>query len=484
MLNKGVYAFIKIFSIAFLFAIICLSVFGILNIKYAMPIGAISLMAVLVYAILRYSSFCRKWIWVFLIGIGVAIRLWYALTTKIPVFVDQLVCLNAAKSTVLGDFAWTQDGYFQRWAFQIPLVLYEALVLRIFGTVRWLYIFNGMFSIATCFLIYLIINKMYSKDTALIVTAIYSCFPESIYRISCLYNFIIAVMIALVGIYFFASVCKAYSEKEDIKMSKLLRIFLLTGLFLGISNLFRTETVVVLLGVECWIIYTIIANAKKEKLSSLLLRSILCMIVTYVAFKAVNIAVDYSVIHSGISQNGIKNGCKYWYIVCGLTPESHGGYSEKYEYIVYIKDKSEQLKAFRQILKEIFSTQDFFGIVKFFLLKALGMWGVPYNDFIFNESGKWYPFTMHFTMAFNHIIYIIMFLLSTIGALKRKTNDFIMFILVTFIGFFLVYIIKEMSVQYRYYTIVIITLCSASGVDYLINKKGCNIKQYKKKELI
>jgi len=471
MFNKFVSGGLKHFSLFAIFAIMLLSIVGFVYYISALSVCIFSLSLIVAFVLFKFNGFSNKYLWIFLICLGVLVRIWYAITVNVPILYDEEVCILAAQDIVQGDYSWFSDSYFQRWAYQIPFVLYEAIILKSFGTVRALYILNGIYSIATVMLIYMITKKIFNSSAALITTALYSLLPASIFRVSDLYNNVISGMIILIAIYLFVGVYNQYQNVNNLKSGKLLWRCFLIGLFLGISNLFRTETIICLLGVECWFIYIFISNAKKDNFLSLLCRILPCMIVTFAIYKLVNVSVDYYIIHSGISQNGIKNGCKYWFIVCGFTPESYGMFSEKYIDIVYIKDKHEQFEAFKRIMKEIFSNRSFVDIVKFFAIKATYMWGKPDFCLVLDENSYLYTLLKMPVMIINHIVYVCFFLLSAIGIKKNKINNFVMFLIITFIGLFLVYIIKEIGVQYRYYTIIIITLCSASGIDYLIKKK-------------
>lgn len=132
--------------------------------------------------------------------IGLLLRVVYLFTIDADIISDQHHCLTAAQQAVNGDYSWTtSDRYFELWAYQIPFVMNESLILKIFGTVRALYVFNGLFSVVTCILVYCIISKIYQKNIAMISTTLFSCFPLFIFSISRLYNQIISGMFFAFG---------------------------------------------------------------------------------------------------------------------------------------------------------------------------------------------------------------------------------------------------------------------------------------------
>lgn len=477
MFKKFIIGFTRIFCMLAVFTIIAYAIMGfklfiaknVLGIMY--KIALISAIVLLTYFLYRVSNKKCQWFWMVLICIGIVIRLVYAVSVRAPIYNDQLVCLNAAQHSVRGDFSWANLEYFQVVAYQIPFVLYEAVILKIFGTVRALYIFNGIFSILTCLMIYLIVKKLYDKNTALMITAIFSCFPEQISRVSFLYNYIISGFFFLVAIYFFVTICRD-CDKDENNFRRNLYLSLLTGLFFGISNLFRKEAVVGFLGAECWFIYYFISRCRRENMRFLLLHTLSYMIVIYAVYKAVNLVVDFSIIHTGISPNGIKNRCPYWIVVCGLTPDNYGIYSTKYIYIQGIRDKNEQFVAFKSIMHDIFDTQNFKSILSFFFNKGYYMWGEAYylNKFYkYMGISKILRATL---IVFDHFAYTLVFLLSAVGLKKKQYNNFVAFISIVIIGFFLAYVIKEIHIQYRYFTFLTAVILSASGVDYLRKRKN------------
>lgn len=407
------------------------------------------------------------------IALGLIIRIVFAFTVDAEIISDQLKCLNAAKQTAQGDFSWTtSDLYFEQWAYQIPFVLYEGIVLKLFGTLRALYVFNGIFSVASCFLVYFITKKIYDTSVALITTAVISCFPLFILSIGRLYNQTIAGVFLLLAIYFFVSVQKRELFSETPKSYlKTLSLCALSGTFLGISNLLRAEAVIGIIALVCWFIYNFVVNFKKEKIGLLIIRSLLCIITVYALYKTVNVGVDLAVKYSSISPNGIKNGCPYWLVVCGLTPESFGLYNTKYSYIIKCKDPAQQFEIFKSILKEITQGKSFRDFLSFFAKKEFIMWGQISPCANSNLNANTHKIVLTILNTVNHCAYILTIALAAIGIKKKSFNPVISLFYILFLGFFLVFIIKEISPVYRYSTILISLLAASSGINLLLKSK-------------
>ena len=480
MLSKITSGLIRILCLIFIVGIIGTASLGFITDgkKFAilMIIGFAVFLGLFLLAAEKLSDFKHKWFWLCLIGLGLILRVAYAFTTNVEVLSDQLTCLDAAQMVAKGDYSWAEtDPYFVRWAYQIPFVLYEGLILKLFGTIRALYVCNGIFSILTCLLIYLIAKEMFGSKTALITTAVFSCFPVFIFSISRLYNQIISGVFLLLAIYFFVKICKGSMFEEPRKgFLKVLLFSAVTGLFLGISNLFRTEAIIAVLAVECWFIYYFIINAKKKMIGVMILRSLLCMAAVYACYKLVSVSTDAAVKLSGVSQYGIRNGCVYWFIVCGLDRETYGAYSRNYKYIV-LEEPAQQRETFKKILKEFFGA-GIPNLAKFFALKEAKMWGQFNECTAFNESWNVPKGVVLAFDAVNHGFYLLVTLLAAFSLRKKRFESATAFLFIMFLGFSLSFMIKEISPRYRYTTIMLLMLLAANTIDYLSEKKPITSK--------
>ena len=481
------YNSIRYLSIAFITAMIIVSMNGLFT--NGVRFGAlvlVGLLAILGIVILFLRKlFVEKYqvLWIVLVLVGIIIRIAYAITTEAPIISDQLACFNAAQQAAQNDYSWTESSYFSKWAYQIPFVLYEALLLKVFGTVRALYFFNGVFSIITVLEVYLIVKRVYNKRVSLVVTAFFSLFPQYIASISRLYNQSISGVFLLIAVYFFVNYVIKIKEKFDIGIALL--YCGLTGLFLGISNLFRSEAIIGLIAVIVWFVYYFVVNVKRKKWHTFLLSILLCIVVTYAIYRIVNSSVDFMIVNLGISQYGIRNGNLFWYIVCGLTPESYGGYSSKYGYILEYKNPDEQYEVFKKIIADIFSSMSLKDVLVFFVKKQYYMWGEVF-DIRTSSFENGYSGTMSLIMTYyNHFIYIIVMAFSVIGLQKRKTSNYCSFFMIFFIGFFMAFVIKSIEATYRYTPILVLFLLFAHGIDYFINMHSLSVSfQIKKKAKI
>ena len=426
----------------------------------------------------RYTHLFKVFM-IIAILLGFTVKLVYSSLIEDSAIADALLCFNAAQQAANGDFSWISLDYFQRWAYQIPFVLYETAVLKIFGNYKALYIMGAVFSILTCMLFYAVSKKMVkNENAALAVTALFTWMPNALFQIDTMYNQLIGGLFLMLSIYLFSFI---FTESFDEKINpKQLLFCLLTGIFSGISNLFRAEAIVEILAVACYLIFVTVTQSDKKTLLKYIIKSVVFFAVFFIGYKIVTGGTDWIITASGIHPYGIKNRCPYWFIVCGLTPESYGAYSEKYIGIVYTLDSEAQKKMFSDIMHEIFADRSFFDILIFFAKKLSIMWGTPEEPHcMISDSALWHRISYVMVLA-NHYIYMLFSILAIVGIKMKKFRNSSSFLTIYFMGYFCIYLIKEIAPRYRYSTLFILALLSVYGIqavfDYKNGRLPCNNK--------
>ena len=328
-------------------------------------------------------------------------------------------------------------------------------------------------------LFYAVSKKMVkNENAALAVTALFTWMPNALFQIDTMYNQLIGGLFLMLSIYFFSFI---FTESFDEKINpKQLLFCLLTGIFSGISNLFRAEAIVEILAVACYLIFVTVTQSDKKTLLKYIIKSVVFFAVFFIGYKVVTGGTDWIITASGIHPYGIKNRCPYWFIVCGLTPESYGAYSEKYIGIVYTLDSEAQKKMFSDIMHEIFADRSFFDILIFFAKKLSIMWGTPEEPHcMISDSALWHRISYVMVLA-NHYIYMLFSILAIVGIKMKKFRNSSSFLTIYFMGYFCIYLIKEIAPRYRYSTLFILALLSVYGIqavfDYKNGRLPCNCK--------
>ena len=150
---------------------------------------------------------------------------------------------SASKSLINNDLSFLSTPYFQTFSYQFGHVLYQFFLLKIFNSVIFLKIVNCLITSSIVLFIYLIGKKLFNENIGRISSLLYIFYLYPLYLNSVLTNQHLPALIVLIVIYLLIS--KEYNYK----------LFILIGLLLSISNIFRTEAIIIVMGI---IIYNIL----------------------------------------------------------------------------------------------------------------------------------------------------------------------------------------------------------------------------------
>ena len=428
------------------------------------------------FCLFKTKIYKNYYFWFTVFGLGAFFRLLYGAFSQTPLESDMLLCYNSATSVLRGDLSWLDLPYFKAWSYQIPFVYYEASILWLFKSVRALYIFDALWGVLISVLICLIVKRLSnSVMIALISSSLYIWLPSSVLKSGLLYNFSLAGVFLLLGIYCYIIALEKLKNSKN-HFSFIILSFV-SGILISLSCLFRQEGIIVILACLCYYVYFLfenIKNAQKKKLFVIdLLVSFCTMVFGYMlmVFMAINCFEM-----AGITTHGLGNNCPYWKIVVGLTPDNNGQYSDKYVWICNVLNPDEQKTAFKKIIGEIFSGKSPLDIIWFFIKKNYYMWGsidsgfgIPYNT-IADRT-----FTIGY-LAIDKFFYLIVLGLSFLGVKqkRRKDDKTACLFYICFIGFFLSFFIFEAGARYRYDPMIILTITSIYGLIYLKQKLQSN----------
>lgn len=124
--------------------------------------------------------------------LSLAVRLFYVTVISTEPISDFKTLYEAAQASSRGDFSWSHvtisDGFFYWWSNQIPFVLYESIIFRLFHSIFALKLFNVFFMVGINYLLYRIGQFFLSEKTALCVAFIYAVFPGAVMYASVLTN--------------------------------------------------------------------------------------------------------------------------------------------------------------------------------------------------------------------------------------------------------------------------------------------------------
>ncbi|KMN43105.1 ArnT family glycosyltransferase [Bacillus sp. LK2] len=130
------------------------------------------ILILLVASILQYR-FTDKQFLVFLISISIVVRLGVVLFTDVPMIGDMKAMYESAKQLAIGNNIGDVT--------QLPFIIYESIVIRIFGdTVFTLQLFNILFCAGTAFFIYRIASMVFGEECGRIASVFYALYIPNI----------------------------------------------------------------------------------------------------------------------------------------------------------------------------------------------------------------------------------------------------------------------------------------------------------------
>ena len=149
---------------------------------------------------------------------------------------------NSALSAVNGDYSWLELQYYRNWAYQIPFVMYEALVLTVCNSLRALQIMNIFFAVGCIWLVYMLSALYLEQDKAVLAGFAYALCPAAFILTPVLTNQHISLFFMLLGIYVFLRYQDAGTKGRYISAAA-------AGALLAVGNLMRAEAVVIILSI-------------------------------------------------------------------------------------------------------------------------------------------------------------------------------------------------------------------------------------------
>lgn len=400
------------------------------------------------------------------LSLSLVVRLLYVAAVPTEPVSDFKGLYEAAQASSMGDFSWSHvsEGYFYFWGYQIPFVLYESIIFRLFHSILMLKLFNIFFMVGINYLLYRIGQFFLSDKAALCVAFIYAVFPGAVMYTSVLTNQHISLFFLLLGVLFFLR-------------SKQWWGLLISGVILAISDLMRPETIVILAAIICCGLLRYVQHPNIESIKRLAITVILMVGCYWMTKKLVELAL----IWMDIAPNGIGNRMPEWKFVLGLgNIEGYGSYSEEHISIFSIKDDSARRVMVAGIINELFRRPPL-EIIRFFIGKIRYFWTDP-------QALKWsfrnvedsmlilpgvtaYAFQVYFQYLERGMLLLVYLLTLPVPILlwkEKKTNGAELFCIATVCVMFCVYLFVEVQPRYRYFAIPFWLLIGGMTLEWLI----------------
>ena len=352
---------------------------------------------------------------------------------------------SSALSALNGDFSWLETQYYRNWAYQIPFVMYEALVLSVCNSLRALQIMNIFFAVGCIWLVYMISSLYLGQDKAVLTGFVYALCPAAFILTPVLTNQHISLFFMLLGLYVYLRYLDAGKKSRYVSAAA-------AGAFLAVGNLMRAEAVVIILSIIfCVMIYRCCRREFKAILPVALL--------TLVYF-ALQYAVGKIFALCGIAPYGIGNNAPQWKFVVGLDFMIGGTYTGRNSFILSITDNAQRWQETINAIKQSYA--EGMSIPALILNKVEAFWNSaePLYFVFTGSSGEVMGIDVE-TFSKSFYLYerayrLCLYLLSAAGVVKmlvcrKREFCFALRLMTTIVCvFFVVYLLIEVQPRYRY----------------------------------
>ena len=385
---------------------------------------------------------------IFLFLFALIIRIAVVLLINTPVISDFKTMLEASKELVNGTDAYKSMPYFICWGYQMGHVIYQAILLNIINSITFLKIVNAIVTSSTVIMIYLIGKELSNTKAAIIISIIYSIFLFPLLLNTVLTNQLLPMLLILIAIYLWMK-----KKKEN----KLMPVII--GILLGISNMLRSETIVIIIA---FVLYTIFLMIKKENRKALIIN--LCLII--ISYFTLTTATSFVLKATDISPSGLENKNSSWKFLEGLNIETRGQYSED-DAIKYSYDKKKTTKELKKRIQEEWQQYPllFAKKTKILWLNSDLSWSLGHIEN--QEDLKLYEGINQIFIYF----FVIMSLLSAITLFKKTyKKEQILILLILFI-YFGVYLFIEVMPRYAYSLQIFEALLASITLGYILDNK-------------
>ena len=393
----------------------------------------------------------KKWVKenkfiVFIFLFSFIIRLGVILLVDTPIISDFKMMYDAALEVVNGTDSYKSMGYFITWGYQMGHVLYQAFLLNIVNSVFFLKIVNCIITSLTVVFVYLISKRICSERSAKISSILYSIFLFPLLLNTVLTNQFLPVLLILIALYILLSI----NFKKKVVISSAV-----VGILLGLSNIFRSETIVIVFSILLYFVFLFITKVDWKKL---IVSFLIIFMGYYVVFNGTSLLLKAT----NVSPSGLDILNSSWKFVLGFNYETSGMYSNE-DAAIYAGDSDAAKKeAINRIMQ-------FEKIPLHFLKKTKILW--------FNSDLSWsismdevYYKVLNIINQIWIILFNILAVCSAFRFIKFKFEKEHVLMCLILLVYFGVYLLIEVMPRYAYSLQVFEAIIIGISLDYIFAK--------------
>lgn len=356
------------------------------------------------------------------------------------------VIMQASWQLSTGDSSYKNSDYFMTWGFNIGQVIYQAIVLKFFGSELSIQILNAIFDILSLFLGYLIAKKLYSGVAGSLTMMVLSGMFFVLTYSSIASNQHLFILIALGAVYYYLTISDRKSDN--------LKGFLGVGALLSVANIIRPESIVFVLAIVCDQFFGRRINRQAPKRTAGLVMSYL----------VVGGVLGQLAIFGGFSNIGFKSTDFWFKFRTGLNLSTLGNYSERDQQLLgqmVLKNKITMSQANRELLVSRLRDPGFNAksFTRLAVKKIIAMW-TGSRLYWFNDSGVMSKSTILTLERYDNFILAILAMLGLIGLYKSRLNiiHYSLFLTVA------IYTLIEIQSRYALTSFYLMAILATGGI--------------------
>ena len=264
------------------------------------------------------------------------LRLLVVLCIHTDIVSDFGLMYKASLELVSGTRDYLNNVYFLTWAYQMGHVVYQALLLSIIESVTFLKIVNALVTSLIVVFVYLLGREVGGEKGSRIASVLYAIFPFPLFLNTVLTNQHLPMLLILIAIYLGFRL-----NEKKLQIPLCIGI----GLLLSLSNILRTETIVIIGAIVVLGGYLVF---QKDSFRFIAIRLGILLLTYFLSFQL----ASFCLVQTGISPNGLQNGNPTWKFVEGFNYDTDGMYSKE-DSSLYATDPVLSKQVLKERLREV-----------------------------------------------------------------------------------------------------------------------------------
>lgn len=360
---------------------------------------------------------------------------------------------GAALLAAAGDFSFGTNAYFSRWTYQIGFAMFEAGLIKLFGSsLMVLKVANVLLQAGTAIVLYKAGERCFGRSAGLAAALLYALYIPLIMMCSVLTNQHVSTFLYMLGMYVLVS--RRLAGRWD---------WLWLALCVGLGHLMRPMGGFFMAGVVVYAVLFLLPPRLRNREWLSIPAKIAAVVAVY---WLIQFGAGLALNTTGITPYPLANREPYWKWMVGLNPETNGGWS--YADSVYAESfpiGEARDQAERELLLERLADKD--QLLSLLVSKTKRMWGAADDAPMWSlPEGSDPEFRLALVRA-ERVQYVATALLGLLAvllmAVRGARQEGALYLLLL-LGYAALHIGIEVQTRYRFDVLPYVLLFAGAGV--------------------